>query len=142
MTSPSCCARRYSLSTLLQHRAYVTASPTAKVKRRLWNWGIQRSRPARDEEHVTPNHEDQDSQPAQLEPRGLALPPELTPRTAHDRENTLPRHLRIGTFNARTLRDDWRMQELTRLASDLNISVLAIQEHRRSNINCSPPGKG
>ena len=145
MTSSSHSAQRYSRSTLLHLRANVTASPTARVKRKLWYWGILRSRPARNEEHVTPttNHEDQDSQPAQLAPRGSALPPELTPRTAHAREN-IPRHLStcIATFNARTLRDDWRVQELTRLASDLNITVLAIQEHRRNCAVRSPTSAG
>ena len=144
MTSPSHCVQRYSRSALLQLRARVTASPTAKVKRRLWYWGILRRRQARSDEHVTPtpNHEDQDSQPAQLEPRGSGLPPVLTPRTAHACENSLPPRLRVATFNTRTLRDDWRVQELVRLASDLSLSVLGLQEHRRSNVDCSPPGLG
>ena len=134
---------------LLQHRAYVTAVPSAKVKRRLWFWGILLPRRlARSDEHVAlttwPNHEDQDSRPAQPEPRRSGLPPQLTSRNAHTCENSLSYRLRIATFNTRTLRDNWRVQELIRLASDLKLSVLGLQEHRRSdgNGNRPPPSSG
>ena len=81
--------RRYSRSTLLQHRAYVTTSPTAAVKRRLWYWGILRSRPASRQHHVasTPNHEHPDPQADQLEPARSTHPNELTIRTTKFREN-------------------------------------------------------
>ena len=144
MTSATDSAHRYTCSALLRLRAYVTASPSANVKRRLWYLGILRVPPAAHSgEHVTTstNQEDQDSQPAQLEPRGPDTPPDLTPRNAHTCENILPLRLRVATFNTRTLRDNWRVQELVRLASDLSLSVLGLQEHRRST-DCSPPGLG
>ena len=42
------------------------------------------------------------------------------------------RLLKVGTFNVRTLRTDFRAFELQRLAAELKIDVLVIQEHRRS----------
>ena len=42
------------------------------------------------------------------------------------------RLVKVGTFNVRTLRTDFRAFELQKLAADLKIDVLVIQEHRRS----------
>ena len=42
------------------------------------------------------------------------------------------RLVKVGTFNVRTLRTDFRAFELKKLAADLKIDVLVIQEHRRS----------
>ena len=42
------------------------------------------------------------------------------------------RLVREGTFSVRTLRTDFRAFELQKLAADLKINVLVIQEHRRS----------
>ena len=40
--------------------------------------------------------------------------------------------VKVGTFNVRTLRTDFRAIRLQKLAADLKIDVLVIQEHRRS----------
>ena len=42
------------------------------------------------------------------------------------------RLVKVGTFNVRTLSTDFRAFELQKLAADLKIDVLVIQEHRRS----------
>ena len=42
------------------------------------------------------------------------------------------RLVKVGTFNVRTVRTDFRAFELPKLAADLKIDVLVIQEHRRS----------
>ena len=42
------------------------------------------------------------------------------------------RLVKVGTFNVRTLRTDFRAFELQKLAADLKVNVLVIQEHRRS----------
>ena len=42
------------------------------------------------------------------------------------------RLVKVGTFNVRTLRTDFRAFELKKLAADLKIDVLVIQVHRRS----------
>ena len=42
------------------------------------------------------------------------------------------RLVKVGTFNVRTLRTDFRAFELQKLAADLKIDVLVMQEHRRS----------
>ena len=42
------------------------------------------------------------------------------------------RLVKVGTFNVRTLRTDLRAFELKKLAADLKVGVLVIQEHRRS----------
>ena len=42
------------------------------------------------------------------------------------------RLVKVGTFNVRTLRLDFRAFELKKLAADLKIDVLVIQERRRS----------
>ena len=42
------------------------------------------------------------------------------------------RLVKVGTFNVRTLRTDFRAFELQKLAADLKIDVLVIQEHRQS----------
>ena len=39
--------------------------------------------------------------------------------------------LNISTFNIRSGREDWKIQELSQLMDDHNISMIAIQEHRR-----------
>uniref|UniRef100_A0A1I8JMH7 Reverse transcriptase domain-containing protein n=1 Tax=Macrostomum lignano TaxID=282301 RepID=A0A1I8JMH7_9PLAT len=53
-------------------------------------------------------------------------------RTSRAKKETSQPHLqsqiRVATFNARTLSQTWRLQELTRLAAELNISILAVQE--------------
>ena len=47
--------------------------------------------------------------------------------------NRKKQHLvKVGTFNVRMLRTDFRAFELQKLAADLKIDVLVIQEHRRS----------
>ena len=47
--------------------------------------------------------------------------------------NCKKQHLvRVGTFNVRTLRTEFRAFELQKLTADLKIDVLVIQEHRRS----------
>ena len=38
----------------------------------------------------------------------------------------------MATFNARTLTASWRLLELVKAATDLSISIIAIQEHRRT----------
>ena len=42
------------------------------------------------------------------------------------------RLVKVGTFNVRTLRTDFRALELKKLAADLKVNILVIQEHRRS----------
>ena len=42
------------------------------------------------------------------------------------------RLVKVGTFNDRTLRTDFRAFKLQKLVADLKINVLVIQEHRRS----------
>ena len=42
------------------------------------------------------------------------------------------RLVKVGTFNGRTLRTDFRAFELQKLAADLKVDVLVMQEHRRS----------
>ena len=37
--------------------------------------------------------------------------------------------LNISTFNIRSGREDWKIQELSQLMDDHNISMIAIQEH-------------
>ena len=53
------------------------------------------------------------------------------------------RLVKVGTFNVRMLRTDSRAFELQKLAADLKIDVLVIQEHRRSTFDvdfqCSLP---
>ena len=47
--------------------------------------------------------------------------------------NRMKRRLvKVGTFNVRTLRTDFRAFELHKLAADLKIDFLVIEEHRRS----------
>ena len=47
--------------------------------------------------------------------------------------NRKKQHLvKVGTFNVRTLRTDFRALELKKLNADLKVNVLVIQEHRRS----------
>ena len=41
------------------------------------------------------------------------------------------RLVKVGTFNVRTLRTDFRAFELIKLVTDLKIDILVIQEHRR-----------
>ena len=41
------------------------------------------------------------------------------------------RFLNISTFNIRTGREDWKIRELAQLMDQFNISIVAIQEHRR-----------
>lgn len=54
----------------------------------------------------------------------------------------LPKQIKLGTFNARTLKDAWRLTELCWLAAQLGIAVLAVQEHRRANEESAEPGLG
>ena len=41
------------------------------------------------------------------------------------------RFLNISTFNIRTVREDWNIRELAQLMDQFNISIIALQEHRR-----------
>ena len=45
---------------------------------------------------------------------------------------------KVGTFNVRTLRTDFRVLELQKLAADLKVNVLVIPENRRStsDVDC------
>ena len=74
-------------------------------------------------------------------------PSPLDPRTANPGPRVEPvrprtiqrRHLiSIGTFNSRTLTDDARLLELVKLAKDMKLDVLAIQEHRRRQVDELP----
>jgi sorting nexin-29 len=57
----------------------------------------------------------------------------------HPRRQSQKHHmLSIGTFNCRTLKSDWRLQECARLAHDLKLFVLSVQEHRRTTeLDCN-----
>ena len=38
---------------------------------------------------------------------------------------------KISTFNSRTLREDWRLEELVNCMKKNDISIVGVQEHRR-----------
>jgi hypothetical protein len=59
-----------------------------------------------------------------------------------DKNKLNERHIRVATFNTRTLKDSWRLSELCWLALHLGIAVLAIQEHRRVTNASAEPGNG
>ena len=120
MTSSPPLVRRYTANALLQLRARVTAAPPAKVKRRLWFWGILCS--ARYNEHVTSatNSDNQDSQPAQLEPRGSSSSPDLTPRNAHAPKVPPPAKFPCSMRSLSRLH--YSREQLTSLRQDFPIS--------------------
>ena len=45
------------------------------------------------------------------------------------------RPVRISTYNARTLREEWRFEEIVTCMSEYNIDIFGVQEHRRVNKN-------
>ena len=127
----------YSRSELLCLGGNSTNVLQRNVRRKLWFFGLLRKTSAQ-RGSADLDSPTQDSRPAQPEPRELA-PPQPTPRTARNDTNNrgngrspLPSQLRLATFNARTLTQNWRLQELAQLTSSAGISVLAVQEHRRS----------
>ena len=130
-------ARRlcYTRDDLLRIGETSSADLSRKVRRTLRFFGLLRKTNARRRSADAPPL--QDLRPAQPKPRELASP-QPSPRTARDANQDqgtgrshLPSQLRLATFNARTLTLPWRLQELTRLAAHIGISVLAVQEHRR-----------
>ena len=42
----------------------------------------------------------------------------------------LRKDVRVCTFNTRTLKDDWRLEEACHLAFKRQIDILCVQEHR------------
>ena len=133
MTSPV--RRTYTNDDLLRIGEKVTASPSCKVRRRLWFFGLLRK------PNIPTDSKTQDSRSAPPEPRVPV--PQLAPRNtpaennhgscpAQARRSQLTNFLSVATFNARTLSDPWRLCELAKAAEDLSISIVAVQEHRRT----------
>jgi hypothetical protein len=130
---------RYTRADLLRVRENSTATPSHEVRRRLWYLSLLRKKCS--QQFSVDESPQQDTQPAQLVPRVLA-PPQSAPRNARLAEHTsgvtitrrphLPSQLRLASFNARTLRQKWRLLELTNLADRVGISIIAVQEHRRA----------
>jgi exonuclease III len=126
----------YSRSALLQLRPNINVTPSAKVKRRLWFWGILRARTnALSHEQVT--YKEAKELPSQL---GGQLGPNPTsdpPGGAGDREahkHRVPaepnlRSVRVGTLNCRTLKAKWRRGMLAHIASELGLDLVMVQEH-------------
>ena len=94
-------------------------------------------RPSTTRRFVATPRPHQDSRPAPPEPRESVPNQDLSPRTTRavtiEGKRHLPQRLTLATFNARTLLAEWRIRELVRLALDLKISILGLQEHRRSS---------
>ena len=65
-------------------------------------------------------------------PSGSAAPEVLQVPTIKNKPILKPRRFtRVATLNVRTAREDWRLNELIHQMDSFNISIVAIQEHRR-----------
>ena len=65
-------------------------------------------------------------------PSGSAAPEVLQVPTNKKQSIMKPRrYTRVATLNVRTAREDWRLNELIHQMDSYNISIVAIQEHRR-----------
>ena len=67
-------------------------------------------------------------------PSGSAAPEVLQVPTRKNKKQSImkPRqYTQIATLNVRTAREDWRLNELIHQMDSYNISIVAIQEHRR-----------
>ena len=65
--------------------------------------------------------------------------------SGREEKSSPPASVTIGTFNARTLKQDFRLYELAKLSKDQNYDIIGIQEHRRildSPTTCIDVGSG
>lgn len=109
------------MSAPITHRG--KRSIESRVKRfKRWTW-LQKSRTA-----CVP----EDSRLAKSEPRVSSRPRNEHSSTQHQK------HIKLATFNVRTIRHENRRLELVKLASDLQIDVLAVQEHRLRDVSTVP----
>ena len=71
---------------------------------------------------------------AAFNPNGSAAPEVLQVPTIINKKQSIirpKRYTQIATLNVRTAREDWRLNELIHHMDTYNISIVAIQEHRR-----------
>ena len=129
-------ARRiFTRDDLLGIKKKVTYPAPRGVRRSLWFFGLLH-KPSPPSEPTDTDCPPQDSRPAPPEPRVPVSQP--VPRTTlaknigHSYRTKLDSDLSVATFNARTLSNPWRLCELAKAAADLSISIVAVQEHRRT----------